>query len=69
MSMTQAPITITNSSYTTSAGYKVNTELARCANCYGEIERIAPNGTWGHMATGRAVCILPADATKVATPA
>jgi hypothetical protein len=63
--------TITDSSYTTSAGYRVNTQLARCEHCHGEIERIVGAthfGVWGHMNTGRSTCLLPADTSKHATP-
>lgn len=66
------PTTIVDSSFTTSAGYVVRTQLARCRPCYGRIERVIPNsgpaGIWGHMDTGRSACILPADGDTQATP-
>ncbi|MES2211368.1 MAG: hypothetical protein V4515_14490 [Chloroflexota bacterium] len=66
-----APTTIVNSSYRI-GNQTINTQLARCEHCRGRIERIVPRngrpGIWGHEATGRAACILPADGDSVATP-
>ncbi len=50
---------ITDSSFITSAGHRVNTQIARCATGDGRIERsVGANhfGDWYHMSTGLARC-------------
>ncbi len=66
---TNQPTTIIESSFITSAGHKVNTQLARCATGDGQIQRIVGAnhfGVWGHASTGLARCQGHPD--KVATP-
>jgi hypothetical protein len=59
----------------TQGGYSYDLEIGRCANCHGRIERpvgrsgAEPTIRWAHEATSRTTCLLPADTSKVATPA
>lgn len=66
--------TIAEHTEITQGGYRVVVQTATCANCHGRIKRAKParpgvKVIWGHTVTSRAVCLLPADTSKVATPA
>jgi hypothetical protein len=54
-------------------GYRVTMQASRCRHCACRVERVKPikpgvDTVWRHADTGRSTCILPADASKSATP-